>query len=120
MHCSAMHRFLEGTAMSVTENRYLQGNYAPVPREVTALDLEVSGTIPDHLDGRYLRIGPNPIGPTDPAGYHWFMGAGMVHGVRLRDGKAEWYRNRWVRTPFIADPSIDILDPSVIMDMAAS
>ncbi|GAA2658223.1 carotenoid oxygenase family protein [Nonomuraea recticatena] len=21
----------------------------------------------------------------------------MVHGVRLRDGRAEWYRNRWVR-----------------------
>ncbi|CAM5567863.1 hypothetical protein SFUMM280S_00172 [Streptomyces fumanus] len=23
----------------------------------------------------------------------------MVHGIRLRDGRAEWYRNRWVRTP---------------------
>ena len=23
----------------------------------------------------------------------------MVHGVSIRDGKAEWYRNRWVRTP---------------------
>ena len=22
----------------------------------------------------------------------------MLHGVRLRDGRAEWYRNRWVRT----------------------
>ena len=22
----------------------------------------------------------------------------MVHGVRLRDGRAEWYRNRWVRS----------------------
>ena len=22
----------------------------------------------------------------------------MVHGVRLREGRAEWYRNRWVRT----------------------
>jgi len=22
----------------------------------------------------------------------------MLHGIRLRDGKAEWYRNRWVRT----------------------
>ena len=23
----------------------------------------------------------------------------MVHGIRIRDGKAEWYRNRWVRGP---------------------
>ena len=28
----------------------------------------------------------------------------MVHGVRLRDGQAEWYRNRYVQTPFIAEP----------------
>ena len=33
----------------------------------------------------------------DPANYHWFIGNGMVHGVRLRDGRAEWYRRRFVR-----------------------
>ena len=27
----------------------------------------------------------------------------MVHGVRLRDGRAEWYRNRWVRSKDIAE-----------------
>jgi len=26
----------------------------------------------------------------------------MVHGVRLRDGKAEWYRNRFVRSAGVA------------------
>jgi carotenoid cleavage dioxygenase len=26
----------------------------------------------------------------------------MVHGIRIRDGKAEWYRNRWVRGPYAA------------------
>jgi carotenoid cleavage dioxygenase len=31
------------------------------------------------------------------SGDHLFTGEGMVHGVRLRDGRAEWYRNRWVR-----------------------
>jgi carotenoid cleavage dioxygenase len=77
-------------------NRYLEGNYAPVHQEVTATDLEVVGTIPPHLEGRYLRNGPNPV-EADPATYHWFTGDGMVHGVRLRDGKAEWYRNRFVR-----------------------
>ena len=33
----------------------------------------------------------------DPKTYHWFTGSGMVHGVRLRDGRAESYRNRFVR-----------------------
>lgn len=80
-------------------NRYLDGEYAPIAEEFTLTDLEVTGHIPDHLDGRYLRNGPNPIGEIDPALYHWFVGDGMVHGIRIRDGKAEWYRNRWVRGP---------------------
>ncbi|MEO9223535.1 MAG: carotenoid oxygenase family protein [Acidimicrobiales bacterium] len=89
--------------MSVaTGNMYLDDNFAPVCEEVTALDLPFTGTIPEHLNGRYLRNGPNPLGDVDPATYHWFMGAGMVHGVRIRDGKAEWYRNRWVRSSDVA------------------
>lgn len=80
-------------------NPYLQGGYAPIAQEYTLTDLKVSGVIPDYLDGRYLRNGPNPVGEIDPAVYHWFIGDGMVHGVRLREGKAEWYRNRYVRGP---------------------
>ncbi len=83
-------------------NPYLEGNYAPVSVEVTATDLRVQGHIPDDLCGRYLRNGPNPVGTPDPASYHWFTGDGMVHGIRLRDGRAEWYRNRWVRAEHVA------------------
>jgi carotenoid cleavage oxygenase len=83
-------------------NRYLEGSFAPLQQEFTLTDLQVTGTIPDYLDGRYLRNGPNPIGEVDPALYHWFVGDGMVHGIRIRDGKAEWYRNRWVRGPLAA------------------
>jgi carotenoid cleavage dioxygenase len=84
--------------MSLTDaNRYVAGNLGPVTEEITATDLQVIGTLPEQLDGRYLRNGPNPIGPIDPATHHWFVGEGMVHGIRLRGGKAEWYRNRWVR-----------------------
>jgi carotenoid cleavage oxygenase len=86
----------------VTENPYLNGNYAPVKEEVTALDLEITGTVPGYLDGRYLRIGPNPLGDPDPARYHWFLGEGMAHGLRLRGGEAQWYRNRWVRSAAVA------------------
>jgi carotenoid cleavage oxygenase len=85
-----------------TVNPYLNGNYAPVREEITAIDLVVTGTLPEYLDGRYLRIGPNPIDDLDPARYHWFLGTGMAHGLRLRDGKAHWYRNRYVRSAEVA------------------
>jgi carotenoid cleavage dioxygenase len=83
-------------------NRYLEGEFAPLREEYTLTDLEVVGTIPKYLDGRYLRNGSNPIGEIDPELYNWFNGDGMVHGIRMRDGKAEWYRNRWVRGPAAA------------------
>src|SRR3954462_3824320 len=81
----------------VAVNQYLEGNFAPVSEEVTATDLPVQGRIPESLDRRYLRIGPNPVTAPEPSAYHWFTGDGMVHGVRIRDGKALWYRNRFVR-----------------------
>jgi carotenoid cleavage dioxygenase-like enzyme len=83
--------------MTTTTRTCLDGNFAPVTEEVTTVDLPVTGRLPAELAGRLLRIGPNPMRPPDPAAYHWFIGDGMVHGVRLRDGRAEWYRNRWVR-----------------------
>jgi carotenoid cleavage dioxygenase len=88
--------------MTTVTNPYLEGNYAPVHEEVSATELAVTGTIPEQLCGRYLRNGPNPVTPPDAASYHWFTGTGMVHGIRLRDGRAEWYRNRWVRSAEVA------------------
>lgn len=76
---------------------YLTGVHRPMAEEVTLEDLAVTGTIPAELNGRYLRNGPNPALPPDPASYHWFTGAGMVHGIAISGGKAQWYRNRWVR-----------------------
>ena len=107
--------------MSMTENvsrpAHLLGNGAPVQEEQTLTELRVSGTIPPELDGRYLRNGANPFtGMSD----HPFFGDGMIHGVRLRGGKAEWYRNRYVQTPFIRNPQLNILDLEVALDMASS
>ncbi len=96
---------------------HLRGNGRPVTEELTLTDLEVKGIIPPELDGRYLRNGANPRSGLSS---HPFLGDGMVHGVRLRDGKAEWYRNRYVRTPFIANPELDVLDPAVALDFRAS
>jgi carotenoid cleavage dioxygenase-like enzyme len=74
---------------------WMQGNYAPVADELTVTELEVRGALPPELAGLYVRNGSNPA--NGPSG-HWFFGDGMVHGVRLNGGKAEWYRNRFVQT----------------------
>lgn len=73
---------------------HLRGNFAPVPDELTVADLPVTGAIPPELRGVYLRNGPNPRSGWSA---HWFLGDGMLHGVRLADGRAQWYRNRYVR-----------------------
>ncbi len=96
---------------------HLRGNGRPVTEELTLTDLQVTGTIPAELDGRYLRTGANPLSGTSA---HPFLGDGMLHGVRLRDGQAQWYRNRYVQTPFIKNPDVNVLDPSVMMDMTYS
>ena len=96
---------------------HLRGNGRPVTEELTLTDLKVTGSIPAELDGRYVRNGANPLSGTSA---HPFLGDGMLHGVRLRDGKAEWYRNRYVQTPFIQNPDVDVLDPTVMMDMKSS
>ena len=80
-----------------SENPFLKGVHTPMTGEKTIEDLAVTGTIPAELDGRYVRIGPNPFGDAGK-GHHWFIGDGMVHGVRLKGGKAEWYRNRFIRS----------------------
>ena len=79
-------------------NPYLTGIHTPMDAELTLDSPRVTGSIPAELDGRYIRIGPNPVGDVNHASYHWFTGDGMVHGVKLKGGKAEWYRNRWIRS----------------------
>ncbi|OUL26908.1 9-cis-epoxycarotenoid dioxygenase [Nostoc sp. T09] len=75
---------------------YLDGNFAPVRKEITTDNLQVVGQLPPDLAGMFVRNGPNPQWP--PIGkYHWFEGDGMVHGVQISGGKAS-YRNRYVQT----------------------
>lgn len=74
---------------------WLRGPFAPVRDEITAHALVVEGELPRDLDGFYLRNGPNPKDGVSP---HWWFGDGMIHGIRLCQGQASWYRNRYVRT----------------------
>ena len=78
-----------------TASPYLVGVHAPMRSELTLQDLAVTGSIPAGLNGQYLKMGANPVNP-DHAGHHWFLGDGMVHGIAIQDGKAPWYRNRWI------------------------
>jgi carotenoid cleavage dioxygenase-like enzyme len=77
---------------------HLSGVFAPVTAEIDVTDLAVEGELPAGIDGDYLRNGPNPR--FSPLGGYLFPldGDGMLHRVRIRDGKVG-YGNRFVRTP---------------------
>jgi len=64
--------------------------------------MQVIGEIPKDIDGVYVRNTENPV--HDAIGkYHPFDGDGMLHAVRLKDGKAS-YKNRFIRTEgFLAE-----------------
>ncbi len=87
---------------------WLQNDFAPVEDEMDAFDLKVRGRIPSVLDGLYVRNGSNPQKADSP---HWFFGDGMVHGVRIADGRALWYRNRWINT-ILYEKGISFGDPN--------
>ncbi|ESW05807.1 hypothetical protein PHAVU_011G211200 [Phaseolus vulgaris] len=77
-------------------HHYLTGNFGPVTETPPTKDLPVKGHLPDCLNGEFVRVGPNPkFAPV--AGYHWFDGDGMIHGLRIKDGKAT-YVSRFVET----------------------
>jgi carotenoid cleavage dioxygenase-like enzyme len=96
---------------------YLKDNFAPVFEEVSADQLEVVGSIPTELNGRLLRNGPNPqTGWSD----HWFLGNGMIHGVEFENGKANWYRNRYVKTPLYADSDADPIGALMELDKSSA
>ncbi|XP_049389172.1 carotenoid 9,10(9',10')-cleavage dioxygenase 1 isoform X1 [Solanum stenotomum] len=75
---------------------YLQGNFAPTDETPPLNDLVVQGHLPECLNGEFVRVGPNPkFAPV--AGYHWLLYFSMIHGLRIKDGKAT-YVSRYVRT----------------------
>ena len=103
--------------MSDDEPFHLRGNFAPVSEELTVADLDVVGSIPPELSGLYARNGANPAtGESE----HWFLGNGMIHGVRLEGGSARWYRNRYVRTPLLENPETSRISATGEVDYLAS
>ena len=80
---------------------HLSGNNAPVFDELTVTQLEVKGTIPSELQGRYFRNGAKPQSGRSE---HWFVGDGMIHGVEISNGKANWYRTGMFGLPCLITP----------------
>jgi carotenoid cleavage dioxygenase-like enzyme len=97
------YRLLQRLAPYSPRNKYIEGPFAPVTSERVDTDLVVTGTIPVELNGIFARIGPNPIHIQNPGKHHWFLGDGMVHGVKITKGQFTWYRNRWVGTDSVND-----------------
>ncbi|MEM6897194.1 MAG: carotenoid oxygenase family protein [Pseudomonadota bacterium] len=88
--------FIRKVISSDTNARYQSIPFAPVRAELTIDQLQVDGEIPAELTGLYVRNGPNPAGEITPH-QHYFSGDGMLHGVHIEEGRAKWYRNRFVR-----------------------
>ncbi|KAM6570635.1 hypothetical protein CsatB_018620 [Cannabis sativa] len=84
------------SSKNTTNHHFLSGNYAPVHETPPVHNLPLIGYLPECLNGEFVRVGPNPkFAPL--AGYHWFDGDGMIHGLRIKNGKAT-YASRYVRT----------------------
>ncbi|MBW4815032.1 carotenoid oxygenase family protein [Rhodococcus qingshengii] len=96
--------FISVPAEEDQENPWLRGAWRPQGKEyaVSGDELTIIGSIPEELDGIYVRNTHNNA--TTPTGiYHPFDGDGMLHAIRFRDGTCE-YRNAFVRTTgFLAE-----------------
>ncbi|XP_009611128.1 probable carotenoid cleavage dioxygenase 4, chloroplastic [Nicotiana tomentosiformis] len=81
---------------SVDPKYILSNNFAPVD-ELPPTECEVVvGSLPPCLDGAYIRNGPNPqYLPRGP--YHLFDGDGMLHCIKISQGKATLC-SRYVKT----------------------
>ncbi|KAH7301912.1 hypothetical protein KP509_23G048100 [Ceratopteris richardii] len=74
----------------------LAGNCTPVC-ETSPTICNVRGKLPDDLVGAYVRNGPNATYMNPGEGFHLFDGDGMLHAVKMKDGKAV-YCCRYVKT----------------------
>ncbi|XP_011031204.1 PREDICTED: probable carotenoid cleavage dioxygenase 4, chloroplastic, partial [Populus euphratica] len=92
-----INNFIDPPLRPSVDPRYvLSDNFAPVD-ELPPTECEViQGSLPSCLDGAYIRNGPNPqYLPRGP--YHLFDGDGMLHSIRISQGKATLC-SRYVKT----------------------
>uniref|UniRef100_A0A6N2KK37 9-cis-epoxycarotenoid dioxygenase n=1 Tax=Salix viminalis TaxID=40686 RepID=A0A6N2KK37_SALVM len=65
------------------------GNFSPVQEQKVRGQLPVNGTIPESIEGIYVRNGANPL--LEPvSGHHFFDGDGMIHALKIEKGSASY------------------------------
>lgn len=99
----------------------LQGNFAPIQRQLSLEPCTYSGSIPAELeDGQYIRNGGNPSFGHDVAGdMHMFDGDGMLSGVLFKrcDGSevVPHFVNRYILTDiYVASKSMHDLSTPIL------
>ena len=65
--------------------------------KITDVDI-LEGSVPSDINGVFFRNGPNLKYMQKSGRSHWFEGDGMIHAIKLKDGKAQ-YCNKYQRTP---------------------
>jgi len=102
--------------------------FAPQSFEAEVPDCQIEGTIPDGLNGAFIRVGGDGAYPLLHKDDTPFNTDGYVSRFRFRDGKVD-YKGRWIRTerylnnqaagrqlygyyrnPFDTDPSVSHVD----------
>jgi carotenoid cleavage dioxygenase len=95
-----IHRVHTSTLPVDDDHPYRSGAWRPQHIEYDATNLPIQGSIPDDLEGVYLRNTENPLHPNLER-YHPFDGDGMIHMMAFSNGDAV-YRNRFVSTQGLA------------------
>ncbi|GAA4620094.1 carotenoid oxygenase family protein [Actinoallomurus vinaceus] len=76
-----------------------------VPREIDCSTLAVKGRLPADLDGTLFRISPDGCGDRPGTGQPY------VGALRIRQGRAEWYLTRRVRTDAVCRQTGELPSP---------
>jgi hypothetical protein len=81
--------------LHIKYNKILNGNFGRIKEDGQQYEFIniTKGAVPTDINGVYLRNGPNAGHHADNGRGHFFDGDGMIHGVRIKDGKA-FYCNR--------------------------
>ncbi|XP_047978502.1 probable carotenoid cleavage dioxygenase 4, chloroplastic [Salvia hispanica] len=83
---------------AIDPNHVLSGSLAPVSELPPTPCTVTEGSLPPCLDGAYIRNGPNPHFTPKSRPYHFLDGDGMLHVIKISQGKPPTFCCRYVST----------------------
>lgn len=81
----------------MTHHNLFRKGFETQAEEISVDDLSVEGTLPDWLEGTYVRNGPGRFDLEHARYWHWFDGLAMPHRYTFTNGKAS-FANRYLHT----------------------